>query len=172
MGSPPRSHRIGRVGAATRRRYYALDYVCGALREFTLPDHECSVPERCEICDVLRVTPNVSSQFWSPVSRVYPWRRCRPTAWVLVPEASMYEDRKSPVGEHDVRRARKFGNVDAVSKSARVQTLAHDHLRLRVGALHRAHPFRGGQCRRCICVATVVRHVLFEGLTIDPPREG
>ncbi len=90
---------------------------------------------------LLLVPRDIAVEFRLPELHVGLRHRRRLAALVTVPEASVHEDDRVPLGKHDVGVPRQLGRVEAEAKAQSMQMAAHDHLRLRVLRPDVAHHF-------------------------------
>ena len=85
------------------------------------------------------VTFDISLEFGLPELHVGLWHSRNLTALVTMPEATVHEDDRVPLGKHNVGMAGKFGGMKAVAEPQSVEMTVHKHLRLRVLRPNPAH---------------------------------
>ena len=81
---------------------------------------------------LLFVTRHIPIELSVPELHIGIRRACRLASLVAMPEASVHEDDRVPLGQHDVWVSGQFGGMKAVAESQGVKMAAHKHLRLRV----------------------------------------
>lgn len=93
-----------------------LDWVSG----LAFPDLEQAPAQRLELCAHDGIAFLISPQLGQPIFRSRLRQPRQAAAAVLMPEASLHEDRLAQPGQHKVWRARKIATMEPESKAERV----------------------------------------------------
>jgi hypothetical protein len=109
------------------------------------PDHEHMPAEKLEAVGGSAITGRDSLELWYPVRRISLWGPRKATSRVLMPKASVDEDREAQPWEDDVGGPRQLTPVQSESKARFVKNSTSCYLGarvLRTDAPHSAGDFR------------------------------
>ena len=87
----------------------------------------------------LLVPCNIAVELGLPEFDVGLWHRGCLATLVPMPEATVHEDDRVPLGKHDVGMSWQFRRMQTVAEPQSMEVSAHDHLRLRVLRPNPAH---------------------------------
>lgn len=88
--------------------------------QLAFPEDDYAPSQRLERSSGSAIAGNIALELGQPIALPGPWLSSVATAWVLVPEAAMHEDRDAMSRQDDVRRARKVTAMQTESIAQRV----------------------------------------------------
>ena len=109
------------------------------IAEFTLPNHDDSPTVSNELRALARIADSVPPQLRQPVSSIGLRLARAEAAVVAMPKAPMHEYHFAATRKHEVRTARQFRTMKAITIAETVDEAPHDHFGDGVLAAHAAH---------------------------------